>query len=105
MKDTSSSSWTTPLRKVLFKYMYKLPTALQLVNDPSAKLKWKATVKAAVKDYWNRTLKEEAVLKKSLRYLNLDACAMGFSHPVWICGPDPMQAVMAETKAQLLVGS
>ena len=45
--------------------------------------------------------------KKSLRYLNLDACVMGFSHPVWICGlesPDPMQAIMAATKAQLLVG-
>ena len=29
---------------------------------------------------------------------------MGFSHPVWICSPDPIQAVMAATKAQLLVG-
>ena len=48
MKDTFSSSWTTHLRKVLFKY--KLLTALQLVNDPPAKLKWNATVKAAIKD-------------------------------------------------------
>ena len=58
-------------------------------------------MKVEIKDYQNRTLKEEAVLKKSLRYL--DACGMGFSHPVWICGPDPTQAVMAATKAQLLV--
>ena len=43
------------------------------------------------------------MLKKSLMYLNLDACAMGFSHPVWICSPDPMQAVIAATKVQLLV--
>ena len=63
-------------------------------------------MKAAIKDYWNRTLnlKEESVLTKSLRYLNLVACAMGFSHPVWMCGPDPMQAVMAATKAMLQVG-
>ena len=60
---------------------------------------------AAIKDYWNRTLKEEAVLKKSLRFLNLEAWAMGFSHPVWICSSDPMQAVIAATKAQLLEGS
>ena len=71
IKDTSSSSWTTQLRKVLFKY--KLPTALQLVNDPPAKLKWKATIKNEIKNYWNRTMKEEAVLKKLLRLLNLKA--------------------------------
>ena len=49
-------------------------------------------------------MKEEAVLKRSLRYLNIVAFSMGFSHPVWIWGPDPVQAVMAATKAQLLVG-
>ena len=90
-KDTFAGHWTTQLRKVFFKY--KLPIALQLVSDPPAKLTWKATVKAVIKNYWNRTLKEEAVLKKSLRFLNLEACAMGFSHPVGICSPNPMQAL------------
>ena len=63
-------------------------------------------MKAAIKGYWNRTLKEKAMLKMLLRprFINIDACAMGFSHPVWICGHDPMQAVMAATKAQLLMG-
>ena len=103
MKDTSSSSWTTQLWKVLFKY--KLPTALQLVNDPLAKLKLKTTVKVAIKDYWNKSLKEETVLMKLLMFLHLEACVMGFSHLVWIGCPDPMQAVMTATKVLLLVAS
>ena len=51
-----------------------------------------------------RTLREESGLNKLLRFLNLDARAMDFSHPVWICCPDPMWAVLVASKAQLLMG-
>jgi hypothetical protein len=102
MKNTSSSSWTSQLRRTL--HMYQLPTPLELASIPPSKQKWKLTVKEAIKAYWNKTLKEEASKMKSLQHLNLDMCSMGFSHPVWVCGSDPMQATMASTKATLLVG-
>jgi len=41
---------------------------------------------------------------KSLKFLNIDMCSIGYSHPVWVCGSDPLQATMAATKATLLVG-
>jgi hypothetical protein len=102
MKTTSSNSWTTQLRKILHKY--QLPTPTILANSPPRKGKWKQTVKTAVSTHWNKTLKVEAAAKKSLAYMNLNMCAVGYSHPVWVCGADPMQATMAATKATLLVG-
>jgi hypothetical protein len=102
IKDTSSSSWTSQLRQVL--HMYKLPSSLQLANAPPLKKKWKLTVKSAVTTHWEEKLKEKAASMKSLRNLNLDMCAIGFSHPVWVCGPDPLQATMAAIKAMILTG-
>ena len=39
----------------------------------------------------------------SLSYLNKNACSIGTVHPVWKCGSDPLQSLMASTKAKLLV--
>jgi len=58
MKDTSSNSWTSQLRKILFQY--HLPSPIQLANNPAAKSRWKITVKMAIRNYWNKALKEEA---------------------------------------------
>ena len=102
MKNTDSNSWTSLLKKVL--YQYKLPSPIQLADNPPSKPQWKAKVKAGVHSYWNRKLKEDASNMKSLSFLNTEICAIGFSHPVWVCGNDPLQATMAATKATLLVG-
>ena len=102
IKDLSSHSWTVQLRKVL--HQYSLPLALQLSTTPPAKDKWKSTVKVAVTEYWEDRLKREATGMKSLKHLNLDMCAIGYSHPVWKTGPDPIQATMATVKAAMLVG-
>ena len=102
MKNTSSYSWTSQLRRVL--YMYKLPSPIQIANNPPVKDKWKHTTKLAIEDYWENELKEEAAKMKSLKHLNLRMCAMGYTHPVWVCGSDPLQTTMATVKAALLVG-
>ena len=84
--------------------MYQLPTPLELAKKPPTKQIWKQVVKEAIKAYWINSLKEETGRMKALKHLNLDMCEMGFSHPVWVCGLDPLQATMASTKATLLVG-
>ena len=102
MKDTNSHSWTIKLRQILCKY--ELPVALQLVEHSPTKVDWKCTVKKAISSYWGKTLREEAANKSSLKNLNLVTCCIGQSHPVWMCGTDPLQAIMANTKAVMLVG-
>ena len=77
---------------------------LQLAENPPQKTQWKGRVRIAIKTYWNKKLKEDASKMKSLQYLNTEICSIGFSHPVWVCGSDPIQATMAATKACLLVG-
>ena len=101
MKTTSSSSWTAKLRLIL--HQYNLPLALELAGNPPSKEQWKGTVKEAIKDYWDYTLKEEARAKKTLRFLNIDICSTRYCHPVWETGTDPLQSYMATVKAMLLV--
>ena len=102
IKDLSSKSWTVHIRLLL--HQYNLPPALALVSNPPAKQQWKRSVKQAVTEYWNTTLKEEASKMKSLKHLNLGMCGIGYTHPVWVTGHDPMQATMATVRAALLVG-
>ena len=102
IKDLNSHSWTVQLRKILHKY--NLPMALQLVNNPPRKEKWKTQVKQAIQSYWEKLIKEEASGMKSLKYLNLNACGPGFTHFVWETGADPIQTVMAAVKSSLLIG-
>jgi hypothetical protein len=102
LKDLSSNSWTVQLRTVLFKY--NLPLALELARNPPKKAPWKKTVKRAVADYWEKELKRQAAPMKTLKYLNMEMCAIGFTHPVWLTGNDPMQTVMAGVKVAMLVG-
>lgn len=102
MKDSTSSSWTTQLRAILHKY--QLPSALQIAGHLPTKSSWKRTVKLAIDNFWEASLKQEARDKSSLKYLNINNCKIGKAHLVWRCGPDPMQATMAATKAVMLAG-
>lgn len=102
IKDLSSSSWTAQLRLVLHKY--NLPPALKLVDNPPKKDPWKRSVKSAIWQYWEEKLKKEAREMKSLHFLNLNMCGIGFTHPVWLSGPNPFQVTKAAVRAMLLVG-
>ena len=74
------------------------------MNNPPTVVKWKDVVRNSVASFWNKKLKDEAKEMKSVKNLNLDMCGIGYSHPVWVCGSDPIQAIMANAKANLLVG-
>ena len=50
MKSVSSNSWTSQVKRILFKY--DLPTSLQLAENPPSMTRWKRMVKWAVKNYW-----------------------------------------------------
>ena len=100
IKDLEDKSWTTRVRQLLWEY--KLPSAFEILENPPQKKHWARTVKDAVSTSVFDELKEEAKQKKSLKFINLDACQPGHPHPVWDTPPDPKQVIMASVKAKLL---
>ena len=102
LKTLESNSWTVQIRKLLHKY--RLPPALVLAATPPKPEVWKSRVREAVQDYWEMKLKEDAAPMKSLINLNLNVCGYGYTHPVWLTGTNPVQAVMATVRAAMLVG-
>ena len=64
---------------------------------------WKKTYKEVIEKWWLKTLRQKADTMSSLSYLNKNACSVGTVHPVWKYGSDPLQSLMASTKAKLLV--
>ena len=101
MKDINSNSWFSAVRIILIKY--DLPSAIELLQDPPSKECWKKTYKEVIEKWWLKTLRQKADKMSSLSYLNKNACSVGTVHPVWKCGSDPLQSLMASTKAKLLV--
>jgi hypothetical protein len=101
MKTSNSHSWTTHVKHLL--HLYSLPSAHSLAEHPPTKTCWKIMVKQAVHEVWLQQLQEEATMKSSLSYLNLNACSLDNIHPVWHVGLDPLCMHKATTKAQLLI--
>jgi glutaredoxin len=85
--------------------LYQLPSALTLMENTPKKGEWKRMLNTAVKGYWEKSLKEEASTKTTLKHLNLDACSMTASHPVWsLSKMDKINVSKAMVHAKLLVG-
>ena len=61
MKDANSASWASHIRQIL--HQYKLPSAFELLERPVPAIKWKACVKEHVHAYWDRHLKQKAILE------------------------------------------
>ena len=95
-----SNSWARHITKILAKY--NLPSAYTLLDNPPKKLVWKHAVKAVVQDEWSRRLREEAEMKSTLRYLDIQACRMGSIHPVWRDIHTDLDIKKATIKAQVL---
>ena len=100
IKDMDSKSWVTQVHLLLHKY--NLPSAFNLLSRTPKKHKWKCTVRRAVEGYWWRTLKDEASLKPSLKYLDLSCCKIGQPHPICDCGTNPTHTKMATVQAMLV---
>jgi hypothetical protein len=101
MKDSTSTSWASHVRKLLRKY--NLPTVLDLISTPPERKAWKATVKRAVREIWANELRDQAAEKSTLDILNCANCCMGTPHPIWLDLDNPLDIRKATVQAQLLV--
>ena len=101
MKDLSSNSWTSQIRRLLSKY--RLPTAYHLMQAPPSKSAWKTEVNIAVEQVWMKELKEQARIMSTLSLLEINTCFHKKLHPVWDHNSDPLAAHMATVKARLLI--
>ncbi|VDH93282.1 Hypothetical predicted protein [Mytilus galloprovincialis] len=86
--------------------LYDLPSISTLSQNLPSKLKWKATVKLAIQDYWTKTLIKEIETKSSLTYLDKTLLRIGHTHPVWTSLSSTVSDVKkGAIKVQLLTGT
>ena len=103
VKDQNSNSWFIYVQEILDKY--GLPTTHEILAAPPNLKQWKKTVRKSVELFWEIKLKEEAVNKSSLAFLNIEDWKPGKPHPVWdSVGSDVKGVNRAMVKAKLLVG-
>ena len=101
MKSLDENSWLSTVRKLL--WSYNLPSAFEVARNPPRKEQWSRIVKNAVHSKHFDNLKREAETKKSLVYINLDACTEGEVHPIWNVSSSPEMVTMATVKTKMLV--
>ena len=102
MKSGSSSGWVWHVQALLTHY--GLPSAFSLLRHQPGKVEWKKMVKSTVTRRWECELKGEARKKKTLSLVNLTACDLRATHPVWRLGAvDQLTVIKATNKAKLLV--
>ena len=81
VKDSSSKSWFIMLQETLLRYFrYNLPSAHVLLENPPAKKSWKMEVKCKINKFWELELKNQAKLKSTLKYLNLESFMAGINY-------------------------
>ncbi|CAC5395323.1 unnamed protein product [Mytilus coruscus] len=86
--------------------LYDLPSITTLSQNLPSKLKWKATVKFAIQDYWTKTLIKEIETKSSLTYLDKTLLRIGSTHPVWTSlSSTVLDVKMGAIKVRLLTGT
>jgi hypothetical protein len=98
----SSNSWFVNLRKIAMEYYVDLIQGWQMPWD---KLLWKKFTREAIYSRWHSQLIEEATLKSSLKFLDLQLCQRDTAHPIW----DTSKQRTADTqkamiRAKLLTG-
>jgi len=58
VKDSTSSNWTTTIKKIL--QTYKLPSIVKLIENRPRKREWRKTVKKTINEAWTEALQDEA---------------------------------------------
>ncbi len=101
IKDLSSNSWVTQIRKILHKY--NLPPPFEVFQDRPGKSEWKHKVKKVVRDFWQESLVSKAETMPSLVYLDIENCCPGRIHDVWSHNSTVLDVYRATVKARLLV--
>ena len=81
VKDSSSKSWFIMLQETLLRY--NLPSAHVLLENPPEKKSWKTEVKCKINKFWELEIKNQAKLKSTMKYLNLESFTAGKVHKLW----------------------
>ena len=101
-KDSKSKSWFIYAEAALA--LYGLPKLQDILISKPKRGPWKFYTTEVISAYWTDHLKDEAVNKSTLNYLNLDACNYGSVHPVWQDIFHPEEVKRAMLRAKLLCG-
>ena len=80
VKSSNSNSGFIYIKKLLIKY--DLPQAIELLDNPSSKFRWKRLVKRQTDEYWLDQMRHKAKLYSSLRFLHSETFVPGRTHPL-----------------------
>ena len=101
----SSKSWFLEVQKICLQYL--LPHPIAFLDNPPTKYSFKRQVKSAVIDYWEQTLRGQALFLRegSLKYFNPCFMSLSNPHPIFTtCGSNPYEISRAVVQAQFLSG-
>ncbi|MEW8548514.1 MAG: reverse transcriptase domain-containing protein, partial [Candidatus Thiodiazotropha sp.] len=80
IKSFSSNSWFICIKKLLVKY--GLPGAVELLESPPTKYRWRCLVREHVDRHWTDEIKHKATLYNSLKFLHCENYRPGIKHPL-----------------------
>ena len=81
VKKPNSHSWFIIVAELCTRY--NLPTLHEIFQYQPTDAVWKDLVTNRVNSTWERSLKESATTKSSLRYFNLDQTSLSKPHIIW----------------------
>ena len=89
------------IRELCIKYKLRVP--LSLLHNPPTKLQFKSLVKSL--DFWEITLRADAVPLDSLKYFLASYMSLMKPHPLWTtCSSNPFEVNKAIIQARMLSG-
>ena len=62
---------------------YRLPPLGELMRNLTTKDKWKLQIKAAIHEYWSHELRNEALERSTLCYMDIVSTKISLTHKVW----------------------
>ena len=99
----SSKSWFISIRRLC--RLYSLPSPLQLLQDPPAKISFKKLVKSKITDYWETTLRSDTLPKTSLVFFKPMFMSLSLPHPIFSsCASNSYESNKSICQATLLSG-
>ena len=103
VKSFTSHSWFIAVKEIFIKY--NLPDPYDLLRDPPTKFHWGRIVNKHVNSHWESSIKENAVLYSSLRFLNVSGFACGKRHPLLRTLGNIREVPRISTKLKLVTGT
>ena len=103
VKSFTSHSWFIAVKEIFIKY--NLPDPYDLLRDPPTKFHWRRIVNKHVNSHWESSIKENAVLYSSLRFLNVSGFACGKRHPLLRTLGNIREVPRISTKLKLVTGT